>query len=89
MQLDEKGEFVSAGSGAYWKRCDLPTGCFLQSSRVLGHYSNVQPGKSSFDQPQFFFVKPLTRARSVPPGWGRHKKVCHTQPRFHHTRVCE
>ena len=87
MQVDKEGHFESTGE--YWKRCDLPHGCFLESSRALGHYRVVREGQHSFDQPQFFFVKPLAQARNVPPGWGRHKRNCHNQPRFHLTKLCE
>ena len=89
MQVDEHGQFVSSGAGQYWKRCDLLDGCPLQSSRQPGHYTTVRHGQHSFDQPQFFFVKPLAHATSLPLGWGRHKRNCHNRPGLHHTRLCE
>ena len=92
MPINAGGDdFASApiAGGAYWKRCELPGGCAISSSAQLGHYRSVRHGDESFDQPQFFFVKPLAQARNVPPGWGRHKRNCHNQPRFHLTKLCE
>ena len=92
MPINAGGDdFASApvAGGAYWKRCELPGGCAISSSAQLGHYRSVRHGDESFDQPQFFFVKPLDEARArleLPAGWGRHRRNCHRGPASHMPR---